>query len=335
MTTTQIDPFDAISLGQAQIASAATALREEALLDAVTIEKLRQQLAASSTGIRPARMLVGADPTNGLSSWSAAGLLSVASKYGDGASVRAFGSAGNVAVRPPKSRLARIHWSWAMPKSAAGKLDVAAALKIVQDEAVVARGFASALDDDEAEGIHELDHKVNAGEITLDDGIRVKAAFWSTVDKLRDRGDLAQIKVVNTLTGWSGDPKNTLTKGDLSRYMTIPAEALGLDFDGISPGVSSYPDFFDEVGAAAEALARTPGYEYWKVPEFGSPRFAGDTTGAERAAFYSRAFDAFERAGCASTEVYDYKMRRDYTIASTSPEATAIRQRVALSKVAA
>lgn len=332
----ETNPLDAISLAQGQIAAAADTLRDRLTRDADTIDGLEQENARLETRLVSAlarsRMLVGADPSNGLSAWGPAGLLSVAQKYGDGASVRAFGSAGAVANRPDPRRISRIHYSWAAPTSA-GKIAIDATHKIVSDEARVAAGFANAVDGDEVELTHELDSKVNKGMISLDDGIRLKAAFHATVDRLRDRGDLAAVNVVNTLTGWAADPKNSLTRGDVTRYMRVPAEILGVDFDGITPG-DTYPDFFDEVGTVAETLARTPGYAGWKVPEFGAPRMPSDTTGQVRGRWMDAAFSAFSRTGCRSVEVYDYNLVRDHRIPDASPELDVCRYWVAASRVA-
>lgn len=268
-----------------------------------SLASLQAQVAAgggSTAAPGPGTTFYGACPTNSGTTEQ------VVSKYGQRVAVRRFlGDLSSVTTRP--AGVGRLHTSW---KPALGDITSSA----------VANALKACVDGDGVEVWHEGDKKVRDGKLSRADLVAVKNKFWTTVDELRRAGTIKQVKVVQTLTGWEADPKNSATHGDINGWADIKAEILGLDFDGIAPSSTNYVDYFDEIGSAAEFIARNAGYEGWCVPEFGAPRHADDTDGSYRAKWFAKIGRAARVTGCYWVCQYDYTMALDYRLTAGSKE---------------
>ena len=215
----------------------------------------------------------GSCPAAGGTSFAAA--QTVTDKWGSNASVRQFLGGLQAPNYPATSKIVHISFnSTGLPTASliAGALDSsiaawAAALTVPTGTVLV------------CEWMHEMDSKYRKSQITLADGIAGKNRFYDVVRANVSSGIADQVKVAATYTGWLFEAL------DPSLYSAVRADWLGVDFDGVDANSSGvYPPWTNTL-ATVESWVDTLGYGGWCAPEFGSPRWSGDTDGSSRGAW--------------------------------------------------
>lgn len=253
-----------------------------------TNAELQRRVDDLSRAPEPARSLTrfGACPRKGKNG------ADVVARWGKGAAVRLF-CGTEVPTRPADAGV--VHVSW---KPSAAQIT----------DAWVQKVCAPLVAGDCVEVWHESNKKVTDKVLSLEDVTARKNAFYDAVKRVRP-----DLLVMNTLTGWSLDPKS---KTNLSPYM-VRGDGLGVDCDGVRPSHLPYTDYQDEtVRALAIVADDANGYSFFAVPEFGCPRIpTEDPDGTVRAAYHDKYADLWAASGkCLFVTLYEYDSSPNYSL---------------------
>lgn len=201
----------------------------------------------------------------------------VVTKYGTKSFIRTFlGLPGAVPAKTAGASGAHVSWSMGFsmdttrPKADVVAANTAMGNKVVNGDYDAAfRTSTQTLDPNYfvVECVHELDHKVNGGWITVALGVALKNHFYDVVKAVNPR-----LKVVNTLTAYAFSPNNVLyTAGTTdSRYGAIRANVIGGDADGAHS--FPYPNYHPHPGNLQKWIQKyaANGYTDYSMPEWGT-----------------------------------------------------------------
>ncbi len=271
MTTTQLDPIDAIGSAQLQIASASRALADERADLRTRYDDVVKKLAGyMEAHPDDTPLLIGSCPTRQDSGTSLAALASIPARIGPGCAARTFHGTQAAPAQPGDVEYLDVSFK---PSSTSWVTDanVASVTKGIR------RGGAQAW--------HEIDVKDNKTAGERDRLLPIARAFAAALKRVRP--DLDRMFTV----GWYCMAKsNTSTRNRLGTFtgLTPDATVLGIDFDGFKGAKLPYPDL-DSILTTGELVAylkANPNIVAVSFPEFSAHRDpVNDTDGTKRAAW--------------------------------------------------
>jgi hypothetical protein len=182
---------------------------------------------------------------------------------------------------------------------------------------------------------HELDVKFRNGSLTatqIAQGVQRKAELYGIVKTHRP-----ELLVVSTYAVWPFQSNSGLyartTPDGAQYYKDVPADLIGVDFDGIGK-LSEYPTFEGAI-SNVQAFVAANAYQGWTVPEFIHPRLDGsngetpiDPDGSKRAEWATLWAGRFQAGGARAVHLYDFNYRPAQIFLSGSPEYVAWRSLV-------
>lgn len=182
---------------------------------------------------------------------------------------------------------------------------------------------------------HETPVKFRNGSFSAaesDQALALMNDYHARVVRLREAGDIPQIRTVFVDAAWMWDTPN-LYPGTVDDRRTcefwltrVDADLIGLDADAYA-NLTRYPDFTRLVPNVLDSLKRHPQFTGWTVPEFMHPRISSDPDGSQREEWATQMVQAFTAASPAPAAVllFDTDHRPNQVFEPGSPEFAAWR----------